>query len=105
MATEARFAYFFPIWQIALKELKLGNDTKAEKMARISLDFFKKFEEYSPNWFNINFFAAQAEAVLGRYENSMTTISKMFEKQGKPEDPAYIKEFKEKIELIKSYKK
>ena len=90
---------------IALKELKLGNDTKAEKMARISLDFFKKFEEYSPNWFNINFFAAQAEAVLGRYENSMTTISKMFEKQGKPEDPAYIKDFKEKVEVIKTYKK
>lgn len=90
---------------MALRVLKEGKKEVADDWAEKSLHYFKIFETYAPDWYNINFFAAQAEAVLGRYEDSRKTISKMFKKQGKPEDPDYVKEFEEKIELINSYKR
>lgn len=65
----------------ALKELRSGHQGEAERWATASLQHFTAFERHSPDWYNINYFAAWALAVLGREPEAKTTFIDMFRKQ------------------------
>jgi hypothetical protein len=86
---------------MALRELKNRNPDSAKDWAQKALLHFEKFEDYAPDWHNINFFAAQAAACLGDYENALIIYKDIFRKQKKEINEKLVNEFKIKIDEIR----
>ena len=87
---------------LALKQINSGGVQNSQKWAEISLQHFHDFERCDPTWYNINFFAAQALACLGRFDEAVECYRATFKKQGNPENQNAISEFKLEIDSIKS---
>ncbi len=73
---------------------------EAERWAALSLAAFYEFEKEDPTWYNINYFAAQALAVLGRYKEAMAAFLDMFRKQQGPVNEAEVQAFRSRIDDI-----
>lgn len=86
---------------MALKQLEQGNVIQAEEWAHKSFMHFKKFEAYSPDWYNINYFGSQALACLGKYEEALICYKDMYRKQKGPENLIEVASFETMIERIK----
>lgn len=86
---------------LALKMLKESKIKLAEEWAQKSLIHFSEFEKLDPDWYNINYFAAQALACLGLYEEAMTCFCGMYRKQQSSQKKGEIDEFSLKIQEIK----
>jgi hypothetical protein len=87
---------------LAFKSLKEKNVLLSEDWALKSLMHFHKFEEHSPNWYNINHFSALAAACLGKYEESLNLYKDMYRKQRAPINEKEVAEFVAQIEIIKT---
>jgi tetratricopeptide (TPR) repeat protein len=85
---------------MALKELRSKNFETTQIWAERAIKNFKEFQQLNPTWYNINYFAAQAHACLGKYEVAMSCFKKMYQKQNKSEKPDEIKEFSKLIKEI-----
>lgn len=85
---------------VALKMLKQGKIPAAEEWARTSLTHFSEFEKVSPDWYNINHFAAQALACLGQSDEAVKCFKDMYRKQKAPEKSDEILEFARKLDEI-----
>lgn len=86
---------------MALKQLRSHNLSAAEEWARKALYHFTSFEEYAPNWYNINYFSAQAFACLGDYEVASQSFKDMFRKQQGPVNAAEVEKFDQLVSEIK----
>lgn len=85
---------------MALKMLKAKSKSQAEDWAKRSLYHFAEFEKVSPDWYNINFFAAQALACLGKYEEALATYKDMYRKQKAPVNQIEVDDFQKKMNEI-----
>ena len=90
---------------LALKSLESGDRESAREWAEKSFKHFQAYEILVPHWYNINYFAAQALACLGRYDEAIECHRAMYKKQGGPENQAEIAEFLNKIESLKQLAK
>lgn len=86
---------------MALNELKAGRINESEDWAHKSLYHFSEFEKIDPSWYNINFFASQSLACLGKFEEALECFENMYLKQKSTLNEAELAEFKARIELIK----
>lgn len=86
---------------MALKSLREKNILHAETWAKKSYAHFKKFEEQSPNWYNINPFAAQALACLGEYEAALICYKDLYRKQNAVLNELEVADFLTKVAEIK----
>lgn len=66
---------------------------------------FKHFEVLDPDWYNINFFAAQALACLGKYEESLLTYQDAYRKQRAPINEVEVADFSAKVQAIRELRK
>ena len=87
---------------LALKSLKSGKITTAEEWAKKSIEHFKKFEDYKPTWANINYFAAQSFACLGKYADAVVSFKDMYRKLQAAVNETELADFITKLEEIKS---
>lgn len=85
---------------MALKELKHGGPD-AREWAERSVHHFKEYEKLVPYWYNINYFAAQAFACLGRFDDARACYLDSFRKQKAPPNEADIANFEKHIDEIK----
>lgn len=87
---------------LAMKTLKAGDRAASEEWAEKSLYHFQKFEEHKPTWANINYFAAQSYACLGKYKESMDAFKGLFRKQKSAAKKSDLAEHQKQIEEIKA---
>lgn len=90
---------------MALKILREKNILLAEDWAQKSFEHFKKFEAFSPDWYNINYFGSQSLACLGKYEEALLCYKDMYRKQKAPVNEIEVADFLIKLEEIKNLRK
>jgi hypothetical protein len=78
---------------MALKSLRCKDPMAAGIWAETALTHFRDFEKQAPDWYNINYFAAQALACLGRYKEALAAFKDMFRKQKAEERADQVDEF------------
>ena len=87
--------------ELALEYSKKSKRWLAMHWAKKSIEGFKKYEKVNPNWYNINYFAADAYAILGNEKKAISIFEDMYRKQNRPIDKDEVKSFKTKIEKYK----
>ncbi len=90
---------------LALKMLKQGSRLVAEEWANKSWHHFQEFEKLAPDWHNINYFAAQAQACLGNYDFAKVVYLDTFRKQKGDIKKDEVTKFDSHIESIKLLRK
>ncbi len=83
--------------ELAKKYLKEKKNDQASLWATKELHAFTEFEKVDPHWYNINYFAATAFAILGKHDQAIVTFKDMFRKQGKIVDEESVVWFQKEI--------
>lgn len=89
---------------LAFKHAHSRDFETSKNWAEKSICHFFEFEKLAPNWYNINYFCAQAFACLGQYDEALRIFKDMFRKQGNDVNQTELELFKKMIESLRKSK-
>jgi hypothetical protein len=80
--------------------LEKKDQAGAAMWAERSVSAFHEFEKVDPDWHNINYFYADALAVLGKHDAAIAAFKDMYRKQGSPVKETEVVAFLAKLDKI-----